>query len=69
MVFFSEQEDVNDFLGDNSVTEKAEHKVLYHQVRLARDTGLPLPRTSEIFRLFNSDLRLPSAVYAADLKT
>ena len=66
---FSRAEDVNRFMCNNDVTDETKSKVMYHQVRFARNTSLSLSKCSEVFRLMKKHHRLQTVLYANNLKT
>ena len=66
---FSNVDDVDRFLANDNITAEIKKKVMYHQVRFARDTCLSLPKSSDIFRLMKNHQRLETAIYAKNLKT
>ena len=66
---FSHVDDVDRFFANDSITTEIKKKVMYHQVRFARDTCLSLSKSSDIFRLMKNHQRLETAIYAKNLKT
>ena len=55
---FSHVDDVDRFLVNDNIMAEIKKKVMYYQVRFARDTCLSLPKSSDIFRLMKNHQRL-----------